>query len=428
MEKSEEKFYRLKVAGLERDLPICRINDSLYIAAFVIFGDVELTVSCARELIKYLPEHDVMITAEAKGIPLIHEMARQYGVNRYIVARKSPKLYMKEPFAVEVQSITTAKRQTLYIDGRDAEYLKGKRVVIIDDVISTGESVRAVEHLVEQAGGTVVGRLAILAEGDAAQRQDIKYLAELPLFDDKGVLVETKTKEDSPVLVANAGKNTIIEVDGKQYERLPIKTHVITDKDKIADVAVKYVKSHIQSGDILFISEKAVACSQKRAIPLTEIKPRPLAKFLVKFVYKSPYGIGLGIPETMEMALRECGVLRILFAAAISAIGKLLGKRGWFYKVAGYKAESIDGPTPYTLPPYNKCVVLGPEEPDKVAAQIAQAVGCKCAIVDINDLKGKVLGISHPDMDREKIARILKDNPLGQANQQTPMGIIRESK
>lgn len=227
-------------------------------------------------------------------------------------------------------------------------------------------------------------------------------------------------------LQSNEGKKLIIEVDGKSYLRMPIKTHVVTAEDKIPDVAEKYAKEHLQDGDILFISEKCVACSQKRAVPLDEIKPRPLAKLLCKFVYKSPYGIGLGIPETMEMALRECGTVRMLFAAFVSAIGKLFRRRGWFYKVAGYRAESIDGPTPYTLPPYNKCVVLGPENPDKVAREVSERVGQRVAIVDVNDLAGKILGISHEDMDREKIARMLKDNPLGQSAQQTPMGIIRE--
>jgi len=174
--------YRIKVAGLERDLPLCRINDELSIAAFVIFGDVELTCACARELNKIAPEHDIMITAEAKGIPLVYEMARQQGVNRYLIARKVPKLYMREPFSVEVQSITTAKKQTLFIDKSDIDHIKGKRVLIIDDVISTGESIRAVEKLVKEAGGTVAGRMAILAEGDAKYRDDILYLEELPLF------------------------------------------------------------------------------------------------------------------------------------------------------------------------------------------------------------------------------------------------------
>jgi F420-0:gamma-glutamyl ligase-like protein len=226
-------------------------------------------------------------------------------------------------------------------------------------------------------------------------------------------------------LSPNTGKNEVIEVNGKKYARLPVKTHVITDADHIPDVAEKYVKPYLQAGDIVFMSEKSVACSQKRAIPLDTIKPRRLARFLTRFVYKSPYGIGLSMPETMEMALRECGVMRILFAAFISAVGKLLGKRGWFYKVAGYRAESIDGPTPYTLPPYNKCVVLGPENPDKVAFEVSKRIGVPACVVDINDLQGKILGASDPSMDRTLLAAILKDNPLGQSGQQTPMGIIR---
>lgn len=176
------KTYKLKVAGIERDLPICPVNEHLDIAAFVIFGDVELTTATAAELIKKIPEHDIMITAESKGIPLIHEMARQMGVNRYVLARKMPKLYMKDVFAVEVNSITTEKKQTLYLDGDDKAALCGKRVVIVDDVISTGESLRALETLVEQAGGQIVAKMAILAEGDAVERDDIITLAPLPLF------------------------------------------------------------------------------------------------------------------------------------------------------------------------------------------------------------------------------------------------------
>lgn len=226
-------------------------------------------------------------------------------------------------------------------------------------------------------------------------------------------------------LSPNTGKNEFIEVNGKKYARLPVKTHVITEGDHIPDVAEKYVKPYLQPGDTVFMSEKSVACSQKRAVPLDAIKPRRLARFLTRFVYKSPYGIGLSMPETMEMALRECGVARILFAAFVSAVGKLLGKRGWFYKVAGYRAESIDGPTPYTLPPYNKCVVLGPEDPDRVAREVSERLGAPACVVDINDLQGKILGISDASMDRALYAAILKDNPLGQSGQQTPMGIIR---
>lgn len=174
--------YTLHVAGLTRELPLCAVDDKLDIAAFIMFGDVELTVNCARELAKFAPEHDVIITAEAKGIPLAYEMAKQLGANRYLIARKGPKVYMKNPISVEVKSITTEKVQRLYIDRDDAECMSGKRVLIVDDVISTGESLSAIEKLVEQAGGNIVGRMAVLAEGDAQKREDITYLEPLPLF------------------------------------------------------------------------------------------------------------------------------------------------------------------------------------------------------------------------------------------------------
>ena len=181
-----EQFYEMKVAGLTRQLPLCKVSDELYIGAFVIFGDVELTVNSARELLKVAPEHDIMITAESKGIPLVYEMARQSGENKYLIARKAPKLYMKNVVSTEVTSITTAKKQMLYIDSEDVALMKGKRVLIIDDVISTGESLRAVEKLVKQSGGIVAGRMAILAEGDAKYRDDIQYLEYLLLFNADG--------------------------------------------------------------------------------------------------------------------------------------------------------------------------------------------------------------------------------------------------
>lgn len=230
-------------------------------------------------------------------------------------------------------------------------------------------------------------------------------------------------------LKPNAGKKGEITVDGKRYLRLPITTHLITDQDDILDVAEKYGKPLLQEGDILFVSEKIVACSQGRAIPLKDIKPRKLARTLSKYVTKTPHGIGLGMPETMEYALREVGTLRILFAAFVSVVGKkIFKKKGWFYKVAGYKARSIDGPCHNTIPPYNQYVVLGPVKPQLVAQQIAQRVGAKAAVVDINDLEGDILGVSDKSMDEKLLVRILKDNPLGQDDQQTPMGIIRQVK
>lgn len=181
------KYYEMQVAGLSRKLPICPLNEKLSIAGFVIFGDQELTVACADALLKLAPDYDYLITAEAKGIPLAHEMARQRGDARYLVARKATKLYMTDIFGVEVRSITTDRVQHLYIDGEDAALMKGKRILVVDDVISTGESLRAVEELVHAAGGIVCGRMAILAEGDAAARDDILYLEKLPLFSPEGV-------------------------------------------------------------------------------------------------------------------------------------------------------------------------------------------------------------------------------------------------
>ena len=230
-------------------------------------------------------------------------------------------------------------------------------------------------------------------------------------------------------LTPNEGKNCIIEVDGVRYERLPIRTHLITAEDDILDVAEKYGSPVLtQPGDMLFITEKIVACTQGRAIPLKDIKPRKLAYWLSDKVTKTPHGIGLGMPENMEYALRECGVLRILFAAFVAVIGKkIFHKKGWFYKVAGYRARSIDGPCHNTIPPYNQCVVLGPLEPDKVARQIKERIGYDVIISDINDLEGQILGASSKEINKKLYARILKDNPLGQDCQQTPMGIIRKA-
>lgn len=185
-----KKTYKLHVAGLERDLPICPINDELYIGAFVIFGDAPLTVACAAELLKKAPEYDYLITAEAKGIPLAHEMARQRGDDYYFVARKHPKLYMTSVFDVAVRSITTDAEQHLYLDGVDAERMKGKRILLVDDVISTGESIKAVEELVHEAGGSIVGKMCILAEGDAQERADVVYLEKLPVFNADGTVKE----------------------------------------------------------------------------------------------------------------------------------------------------------------------------------------------------------------------------------------------
>ena len=181
----EQKYYRMKIAEKERDLPLCPVNEDLMIAGFVIFGDPELTTAAAEELLKRAPEYDYMISAEAKGIPLVHEMSRLAGNKKYFLARKSPKLYMTGVFGVEVKSITTAATQHLYLDRADAEMMKGKKILIVDDVVSTGESLRAIEALVAQADGVVAGRMAILAEGDAAKRDDLIFIEKLPLFNAK---------------------------------------------------------------------------------------------------------------------------------------------------------------------------------------------------------------------------------------------------
>lgn len=182
----KDMYYEMTVAGLKRRLPLCPLNENLMIGAFVIFGDMELTTAAAKALVERCPEHDVLLTAESKGIPLICEMSRMLGNERYVLARKSPKLYMRNVLTVEVNSITTDHRQTLCLDGNDAEYLKGKRVVVVDDVISTGESLRALESLVNQVGCEIVGRMAILAEGEAADRKDLIFLEKLPLFNGEG--------------------------------------------------------------------------------------------------------------------------------------------------------------------------------------------------------------------------------------------------
>ncbi len=181
-----KEFYPITIAGLNRELKLCPLNENLYIGAFIIIGDPELTEKAATELLKKAPEYDYILSAESKGIPLAHEMARQNGDAKYMVARKSVKLYMSDVLDVTVNSITTAKTQHLYIDGADAELMRGKKVLIVDDVISTGESLRSLEALVNETGAKIVGKMAILAEGDAADRHDIIYLEKLPLFDADG--------------------------------------------------------------------------------------------------------------------------------------------------------------------------------------------------------------------------------------------------
>ena len=182
--------YPMTIAGLKRELPICRVTDDLYIGAFVIFGDCELTTACAQALLEKAPAYDYIITAESKGIPLAQEMARLNKDSKWMLARKGVKLYMQDVLCVEVKSITTSAVQKLYLDGYDAAMMKGKKILIVDDVISTGNSLSAIEKLVNTAGGNIVGRMAILAEGDAIDREDIIYLEPLPLFNPDGTVMK----------------------------------------------------------------------------------------------------------------------------------------------------------------------------------------------------------------------------------------------
>jgi len=226
-------------------------------------------------------------------------------------------------------------------------------------------------------------------------------------------------------------KKLQIDAGGRNWLRIPVKTRLILVGDDLMAAVSEGLDAsgeQILPDDILFISEKAVGASQGRYFLLDDgsLKPRSLARFLSRFVTRTPAGIGLGMPETMECALRECGVPRILFASFIGALGKLIGRRGDFYRVAGEKARSIDGPTNGTLPPFNNAVSLAPEDPDEVAASMAERFGCRAAVVDVNDLGGNILGTSSTDLDRDLLVLILRDNPLGQGTEGTPVGIIRE--
>ncbi len=230
-----------------------------------------------------------------------------------------------------------------------------------------------------------------------------------------------------PAPQPNEGKKLEVVVDGVTYERIPIKTHVVMRDDVLLDVVDQYAGDLVRDGDVLFVTEKIVGITQGRAFPLEEITPRKLAVTLSKYVTKTSHGIGLGIPETMEMALRECGTPRILFAAAVAAVTKALGRRGDFYRIAGPKARAIDGPTKNTIPPYDSQVVLGPDRPDGVAADIKARLGkdLTVLVVDINDFGGNILGSTSTRALSDLMVRVLGDNPLGQDRESTPMGIIR---
>jgi F420-0:gamma-glutamyl ligase-like protein len=220
-------------------------------------------------------------------------------------------------------------------------------------------------------------------------------------------------------------KETTILVDNQKYQRLHIKTHVVMKDDDINDLVEKYASEHLKGADWLFISERVVAITQGRAYKISDIKVGGLARFLVKFVYKSPYGIGLAKPETMQLAIDEAGGVRIVLAAVIGGVFKIFGKRGVFYKIAGHNVNGIDGPCDYTLPPYNNYAVLAPSDPNKVAQRLSDKFKVKVVIIDANDLGVDVLGVSD-GVDNKLAIKIFADNPLGQSDEQTPMAVVIE--
>ncbi|MBQ4100886.1 MAG: coenzyme F420-0:L-glutamate ligase [Oscillospiraceae bacterium] len=241
--------------------------------------------------------------------------------------------------------------------------------------------------------------------------------------------MQRKIEMDIKELKPNENKNLVIETPNGKFERYPVKTKIVMKDDNLADILNECVKPYLQDGDMIFMSEKIVAISQGRAFPLDEIKPSRLAKFLVKFVYKSPYGIGIGSPWTMELAIREVGRVRIVFCAIIAGICKLFRVRGVFYNMLGERVRAIDGPCDYTLPPYNNYAKMAPAKPHDVAKKLTEAMGGnKVIIVDANDIGVNILGKPDKNLDDNMLAAIFKDNPLGQTSEQTPIAIVRPVK
>ena len=240
--------------------------------------------------------------------------------------------------------------------------------------------------------------------------------ATVPMTDERpmGVL-------DAP----NDGRALHASLGGVVYARHPVRTHLVTADDDAAAVITRYVGSLADDVRVVSVSERMVAITQGRAYPIKDIRAGRLARFLERFVTRPGYGIGLGSAETMELAIREVGAPRILLAAAASAVTKPFGVHGVFYRVAGPQAKAIDGPTSYTIPPYNQAATLGPRDPDGAARALAAAIGAPVAIIDANDAGCAVLGAS-PGVDRRFVERLFTDNPLGQAREQTPICVVRE--
>lgn len=230
-------------------------------------------------------------------------------------------------------------------------------------------------------------------------------------------------------LSPNPGKNKDIVINGTSYARFPLRTHTVLATDTITDIVTTYAKPYIAPGDMLFISERIVAITQGRAFPIKDIHPGFLANLLVKFVHKSPYGIGLGSPWTMELAIREAGAFRILLGTVVAAVTKPFGVKGMFYRVVGKNINAIDGPCDYTLPPFNEYAKLGPKDPDKVAKQLKDMLGGnEVIIIDANDLGVNILGRSDKTLDEDFLGSLFKDNPLGQTTERTPMAVVRRLK
>ncbi len=226
-------------------------------------------------------------------------------------------------------------------------------------------------------------------------------------------------------LKVNPEKEETVTLENRVYACYAIETPLITPGMRIEDIVRRYAAPHLRAGDILLISEKMLACSQGKARPIAEIRPGFWAKRLCRHVRKTDYGIGLSLPETMQCAIEECGLPRILLASAVGALGRLLGKKGWFYRIAGYKAASVDGPCVFTIPPYNRYVVPAPDRPRKIAREMQKLTGNQVLIIDCNDIGGRILGNSGPRAEEGRYLQILQQNPLGQSTEQTPMGILR---
>ena len=242
---------------------------------------------------------------------------------------------------------------------------------------------------------------------------------------DAGQPAPTDERPPGVLEAPNEDRELHATIGGVVYARHPVRTHLVTAADDAADVVRRYAGALGDDVRLVAVSERMVAITQGRSYPIKDIRPGRLARLLERFVTRPGYGIGLGSAETMELAIREVGAPRILLAAAASAVTKPFGVHGVFYRIAGPQAKAIDGPTSYTIPPYNHAATLGPSDPDGAARTLATAVGAPLAIIDANDAGCAVLGAS-PGVDRRFVERLFADNPLGQAREQTPICVVRE--